>query len=113
MIKVGDKFKDELKEWTVCEVYRGAALAFSGNITREFSKQYIYTIMYLEQKQRADELEKRWSELKQMGIETYSNLKKDKSVLAQYIRSILCVMDELEGKENVFETVQSLEDDNA
>lgn len=63
MIKVGDKFKDELKEWTVCEVYRGAVLAFSGNITREFSKQYIYTIMYLEQKQRADELEEKWDKL--------------------------------------------------
>lgn len=64
MIKVGDKFKDELKEWTISEVYRGAALAFSGNITREFSKQYIYTIMYLEQKQRADEAEEKWEKFK-------------------------------------------------
>ncbi|UBH14866.1 hypothetical protein [Macrococcus armenti] len=78
----------------------------------EIQEHFEFVDGLLKQKQRANELEKRWSELKQMGIETYSNLKKDKSVLAQYIGSILCVMDELEGKENVFETVQQLEEDN-
>lgn len=63
-----------------------------------------------QQKQRADELEKRWSELRGRLIE---NCKADRTVAKQYARSFLCLLDELEGRENVFETVQSLENNNA
>lgn len=62
-----------------------------------------------QQKQRADELEKRWSALRERLIET---CKADRIVAKQYSRSFLCLLDELEGKENVFETVQQLEEDN-
>jgi len=123
MVNIDAKVKDSNGE--ICRVecvYDDEILASYGGSHAEdsdFLKHGTYTVIedirsdYERQKLRADELEKRWSELKQMGIKTYLNLKKDKSVLAQYIGSILCVMDELEGKENVFETVQSLEDDNA
>jgi len=123
LVNIDAKVKDSNGD--ICRVeavYDDGILASYGGSHAEdsdFLKHGTYTVIEdirsdcEQQKQRADELEKRWSEMKQMGIETYSNLKKDKSVLAQYIGSILCVMDELEGKENVFETVQSLEDNNA
>lgn len=64
--------------------------------------------MYLAEKKRADRAEKRWSELKERLIKT---CKSDRAVAKQYSRSFLCLLDELEGKENVFETVQQLEED--
>lgn len=60
-----------------------------------------------QQKQRADELEKRWNSLRDRLVEIYKN---DTETGKQYLRSFLCLLDELEGKENVFETVQNLKD---
>ncbi|MDJ1088040.1 hypothetical protein [Macrococcoides caseolyticum] len=82
-------------------------------LNKEVEESYQMENRWRTEVERADELEKRWSEMRNKTIETYATLKKEKSILAQYIGSILCVMDEIEGKENVFETVQSLEDNNA
>lgn len=61
-----------------------------------------------QQKQRADTLEKRWSELKKKIIKLHNY---STPVGKQNMRGFLVLMDELEGKENIFETVQQLEED--
>lgn len=111
MIKAGDKeklYKRELIDELINKL-RGAVL--TGD-TIYLLEKFVATLnMHEQQKQRADELEKRWSELRKRLIET---CKADRIVAKQYSRSFLCLLDELEGKENVFETVQQLEgDDNA
>lgn len=111
LIKVGDKFNFEEDEWTVVNV-TGCdntliARTKDGDVGT-FFENTVYQYMYEQQKQRADRAEKRWSELKKRLIE---NCKSDRTVAKQYSRAFLCLLDELEGKENVFETVQQLEED--
>ena len=60
-----------------------------------------------DEKQRADELENQWNKLRDRLVRIYKN---DTETGKQYLRSFLCLLDELEGKENVFETVQNLKD---
>ncbi|WBF53798.1 hypothetical protein [Macrococcoides canis] len=104
MIKVGDRFRLNNKNWEVIFIDNDSvAVARSENGEGIIvSQRTIYKNWYEQQKQRADELEKRWSELRARLIKS---CKSDRTVAKQYSRSFLCLLDELEGKENVFETV--------
>lgn len=116
MIKAGDKVKFKKYDETIYTVVNVEeehvrVINITGTQLMQVRKDFIDVVeQYIDYKQRADELEKRWNELRGRLIET---CKSDRTVAKQYTRSFLCLLDELEGKENVFETVQSLENDNA
>lgn len=106
MIKVGDKLHHQGKEWNV--EFAGKPfihLKHEDDFIIE-SSHIFWNKLYVEQKQRADELENQWNDLRNRLVEIYKN---DTETGKQYLRSFLCLLDELEGKENVFETVQNLE----
>ncbi|UTH07946.1 hypothetical protein [Macrococcoides canis] len=132
MINVGDRFRLNNKNWEVIFIDNNSVVVARSENGEEriVSQRTIYKDWYEQQKQRVDEcckvidnlgrcaklqeekidrLEKRWSELRARLIKT---CKSDRTVAKQYSRSFLCLLDELEGKENVFETVQQLEEDN-
>lgn len=108
LINEGDRFSLNNENWEVIFIdNESVAIARSENGEGKIvSQRTIYKNWYEQQKQRADELEKRWSELRERLIKT---CKSDRTVAKQYSRSFLCLLDELEGKENVFETLQKLD----
>ena len=106
MIKVGDKFTGIYgrKEVVTSIWLNDKTVGVESGLA--YSYEEVYKSWYEQQKQRADELEKRWNILRDRLIEIYKN---DTETGKQYLRSFLCLLDELEGKENIFETVQNLE----
>lgn len=106
MIKVGDKLHHQGKEWNVEFAGKPFVHLKHGDDFIIESSHIFWNKLYVEQKQRADELENQWNDLRNRLVEIYKN---DTETGKQYLRSFLCLLDELEGKENIFETVQNLE----
>ena len=106
MIKAGDKFTGIYgrKEVVTSIWLNDKTVGVESGLA--YSYEEVYKSWYEQQKQRADELEKRWNILRDRLIEIYKN---DTETGKQYLRSFLCLLDELEGTENIFETAQNLE----
>lgn len=77
-------------------------------VGKHYVSEVDYQAMYEREKSRADELENRWNDLRARVITV---CRYDTPIGKQYNRAFLCLMDEVEGKENVFETVQEMEDE--
>lgn len=128
MIQVGEKLLLDGKQIKVIIYNDCGGVYVSDNADDEkgieLTYEEAYEYLWLYEKHRADEAEKRadeavkrtdaadekWEDLKRQAVETYNGLDDFRHMAyKQMVRSLICVMDELEGKENVFETVQKLE----
>lgn len=119
MINIGDSIKYNNKDYIVRHVHnplfkskQEVAHIVIQNKDETISLPFTsyYRELYEMETQYSNELEKRWNDMKDKVATTYVELLTEKPVLAQYIGSMLCIMDELEGKENVFETLQKLQE---